>query len=170
MTTSNNLTISINSINEGGNYTCVAQNKHAKNSSSLTVTVQGIIIIVPGAGVPYHMHLLMIHTIDPPFFLEEPMDSTRIIGESVEFSCLVTGFPVPNIYWIKNGVALNNEMFSIAEEVNITERRSTLSVSKLSINDIGMYWCETNNTLIKAVEDSSLIALLDVLCKPQLNK
>ena len=46
MTKTNNLTIAINSIDESGNYTCFAQNKHGTNFTSLIVTVQGKYCIV----------------------------------------------------------------------------------------------------------------------------
>ena len=56
-------------------------------------------------------------------------------------------------------------MFSITEKIYITERKSTLTVSDLNKNDIGMYQCKANNTLVKTVNNSSPMASLNVLCK-----
>ena len=103
-------------------------------------------------------------------FLGDPEDSTVFIHETVDFVCIATGYPIPNIVWIKDGEELNtyaNEKYELLVEVfgNETEKNSTLIINEVEPDNEGLYWCKANNSLISPIEEVSVKAILDVFCK-----
>lgn len=110
--------------------------------------------------------------IDPPNFTQHPNDhQIKVIGEDVKFSCTVTGYPVPDIYWMKDGKLLtsaNNDSMKytfIIQESNNSDRTASLYISDLIKDDIGYYSCYSNNSLVADLEESSTTGYLNVLCK-----
>ena len=158
------LTVNIYSVDESGYYQCTARNKYNSTTISVKVTVQGKAVLFSLSNT-----LNIFHT-DPPLILCDPVNNTAFSSEIADFKCSVSGYPLPDIVWIKDGIELNtfdNDKYEQLIEVfgNETEKNSTLVINDIEPSDGGFYWCKANNTLFRDLEKVSVQAALDVLCK-----
>ena len=99
-----------------------------------------------------HLHsplLSHIQTLDSPA-VERIVNSSNSVteGESFNMTCVTTGEPEPNVYWIKG----NN-----SARVN----GSVLNFTNINRNDTGQYRCEAENI---CGSDSS-VQSIEVFCK-----
>ena len=77
---------------------------------------------------------------------------------------------MPDIAWIKDGEELNtfkSDKYEVLVEIlnDDTEKNSTLIINEIEPDDLGLYWCKANNSLIMELEEFSVHARLDVFCK-----
>ena len=74
-----------------------------------------------------------------------PFDLEQLIGQSVTFTCVLSGIPTPSVTWYHNGVQLSaGGVISISRNsLNI----SVLSISSLAVEDTGMYQCFASNVV-----------------------
>ncbi|XP_022240839.1 Down syndrome cell adhesion molecule-like protein Dscam2 [Limulus polyphemus] len=79
-----------------------------------------------------------------------PESQTVDVGAKAAFNCSVTGYPVTNITWLKNGV-VNQKWF-------ISSSKFVLTVQNISKDDQGMYQCFAENS-IGSVQASSELKL-----------
>lgn len=84
---------------------------------------------------------------DAPSFVVKPTNKTITEGSSVVFTCNVTGNPIPEITWFKDG-----ETVAKGKKLMFVTNR----------NQSGEYWCLAANGLNVTVNAS---ASLDVQCK-----
>ena len=114
----------------------------------------------------------------PPQIVLNPRNAEVTVGQSVEFSCNVTGFPLPDIVWLRNGVKvqvtgnfLNPNLTIIATTVQLSTNPElvvgTLSIEQVDVTDAGNYSCLATNNLTNILNDTSVEALLSVQCKLQ---
>ncbi|MEQ2192784.1 hypothetical protein XENOCAPTIV_017267 [Xenoophorus captivus] len=75
----------------------------------------------------------------PPHLIEKPQDVQKLIDDSLVWECKATGKPKPSYRWMKNGENLES-----AEE-RIQVANGILSISRLTLSDIGMYQCVAGN-------------------------
>ena len=111
----------------------------------------------------------------PPHIVLDPRSAAVAVGGSVEFSCNATGFPPPDILWLKDGVKvmitgnfLNPNMITamtIQSSTNPELVVSVLSIEQVDLIDAGIYSCLATNNLTDILSDSSLGATLTVQCK-----
>ncbi len=92
------------------------------------------------------------HAVTPIF--QEPLPTVDTEYEKnengyISFSCVVSGQPLPNITWVKDGSQLVLREGQQVNEVQVedTAVNSTLFLSLLSEVDSGEYWCKAENTL-----------------------
>lgn len=67
-------------------------------------------------------------------------------GESLTLNCKASGFPMPNIWWKKNGLRISssdNGRISNVSEAGV----GTLKITNLLTSDAGKYDCVAENTL-----------------------
>ena len=112
----------------------------------------------------------------PPYFVLDPQNNEVAIGGTVEFSCNATGFPPPEIVWMRNGSVVEiNGLFTnpnktIASITTQTDTNPILVVSVLYIEqvdetDTGIYSCLATNNLTETLSTTSAGAQLTVLSK-----
>ena len=68
---------------------------------------------------------------------------SAMLGESVNFTCVATGNPQPNVTWMDQD---NNTMVGTTSDmVNTTTIQSTLTLSNLQDEDFDNYTCTATN-------------------------
>ena len=112
----------------------------------------------------------------PPQIVLNPRNAEVAVGESVEFSCNATGFPPPDIVWLRNGVKVqmtgnfvNPNTTIITTTIQLSTNPElvvgTLSIEQVDVTDAGNYSCLATNHLTETLNDTSVEALLSVQCK-----
>ena len=98
-----------------------------------------------------------------PEISEPPTSRTKEEGHTVEFSCVVAGYPTPDVAWTKNGVELNLTR-DVRLNVSSNNGNHHLTISSVQQSDAGKYRCVANNSLDTA---TSSPATLSVKCECQ---
>lgn len=104
-----------------GEYTCKASNEYGSVSCTATLTVTEAY---------------------PPTFLSRPKALTTFVGKAAKFLCTVSGTPVIEIIWQKDGAAL-----SPSPDCRVTDadNKHSLELSNLTVQDRGIYSCKASN-------------------------
>ena len=113
---------------------------------------------------------------NPPSIVLDPSRAEVAVGENVEFSCNATGYPPPNILWLRNGIKVQitenpqdpSKTFTAMtiQLINNTEVVvSELRIDQVDLTDAGNYSCVATNNLTETLSDTSVEALLSVQCK-----
>lgn len=78
----------------------------------------------------------------PPTFLTRPESITTFVGKSAKFLCTVSGTPVIDVAWQKDGATI-----SPSDHYKITkvENKHVLEISLLTTSDRGIYTCKASN-------------------------
>ncbi|MEI6467087.1 MAG: immunoglobulin domain-containing protein, partial [Verrucomicrobiota bacterium] len=82
-----------------------------------------------------------------PVFTLQPASVAAPAGSSRTFSIAVSGYPIPALQWLKNGVRLTGQT------------RETLTLSNISTADAATYTCEATNTSGTTVSQSAVLAV-----------
>ena len=112
----------------------------------------------------------------PPQIILNPRNAEVAVGGSVEFSCNVTGFPPPDIVWLRNGVKVQMNGSFLNPNTTITATTiqlstnpelvvGTLSIEQVDVTDAGNYSCLATNNLTEILNDTSVEVRLSVQCK-----
>ncbi|XP_043091601.1 myosin light chain kinase, smooth muscle isoform X1 [Puntigrus tetrazona] len=90
-----------------------------------------------------------------PEFSKTPCDLTVPEGSSAQLSCLITGYPDPEVVWLKDGDLL--ELQEECVQVDYEEDGScTLTLENVSPLHSGLYSCKATNVLGEALCSASL--------------
>lgn len=110
-----------------GTYTCIAENEAGSTSSDIQLNVQV-----------------------PPMIQETSRLTTATVGRTVQIPCNVTGFPIPDVIWKKDGrkILLDGDKYGYEDGM--------LSIYDIVAKDTGSYICIASNT---AGEDSQEVLL-----------
>ncbi|OXB83842.1 UNVERIFIED_CONTAM: hypothetical protein H355_003054 [Colinus virginianus] len=111
------------SLQDGGDYVCIAQDKKAKTQHCL---VKHLTVQEPMA----------------PTLVGNLENQTTNIGETIEVSCSVNGIPPPNITWFKNSETLFEDSGIVLKDGN-----KTLTIRRVRKEDGGLYTCLACNIL-----------------------
>uniref|UniRef100_A0A8C9VSA2 Contactin 4 n=1 Tax=Scleropages formosus TaxID=113540 RepID=A0A8C9VSA2_SCLFO len=103
---------------DAGSYECLAENSRGKN------TVKGKLTFYA-----------------PPHLTEKPEDVQKAIDDSLLWECKANGKPKPSYRWMKNGEPL--EPLEVRKLVTVIN--GALSISRLTLSDMGMYQCVASN-------------------------
>uniref|UniRef100_A0A0S7GXV4 NEO1 n=1 Tax=Poeciliopsis prolifica TaxID=188132 RepID=A0A0S7GXV4_9TELE len=115
---------------DGGVYTCVAENSNATIEAQAQLTVQV-----------------------PPQFVKRPANIYAHESMDIVFECEVSGSPAPTVKWVKNGDAvIPSDYFKIIKEHN-------LQVLGLVKSDEGFYQCLAENDAGNIQSSAQLIIL-----------
>uniref|UniRef100_A0A8C0FG13 Ig-like domain-containing protein n=1 Tax=Bubo bubo TaxID=30461 RepID=A0A8C0FG13_BUBBB len=85
--------------------------------------------------VPEHLSL-------PPTFLTRPESITTFVGKSAKFLCTVSGTPVIDVAWQKDGTTISP---SDHHKISKVENKHVLEISRLTTSDRGVYTCKASN-------------------------
>ena len=96
-----------------------------------------------------------------PEISQSPSNAVKVEGKTVVFSCVVAGYPEPDVAWTKNGVKLNASG-NARLDVSSNNGNHQLNILKVQKSDAGIYRCEANNSLDNA---SSSAATLTIHCE-----
>ncbi len=102
-----------------------------------------------------------------PTITEEPAQIAGIAGDTVNFSCSATGYPLPDIVWYTRGGREVNDSGK-TEVIVFPEGNTVQSVLRftfLQLAHVGSYYCTAGNNLVLAALDTSRESNLTVLCK-----
>lgn len=74
------------------------------------------------------------------------------LGRNLELECVVTGFPIKSMWWLKNGHPV------VESQRVIFESKEKLRIESVSLEDKGMYQCFVQNDK-ETVHGSSQVRL-----------
>lgn len=90
-----------------------------------------------------------------PEFSKTPPDLTVPQGSRAQLSCLITGYPDPEVVWLKDGELL--ELLEECVQVDYEEDGScTLTLESVSLHHSGLYSCKASNVLGEALCSATL--------------
>ena len=98
-----------------------------------------------------------------PEISEPPTNRTKEEKQTVDFSCVVAGYPTPDVVWTKNRLELN-VTGDVRLSVSSNDGEHQLNISNVQQSDAGQYRCVANNSLDTATSSS---ATLTVQCECQ---
>ena len=115
---------------------------------------------------------LYLYCAVPALFITHPVSQTNYTAGSLSFFCVVVGLPVPDIVWLKDGqefLESENAVIAYTRAANNVsgEGMSVVSITNLTLSDVGSYQCMANNTgaLGTVFIVFSEVATLTVHCK-----
>ncbi|XP_023221211.1 hemicentin-1-like isoform X2 [Centruroides sculpturatus] len=114
-------------LNHAGDYLCQATNIAGTSSKLFT-----IIVWIP-----------------PSINSKDSENITVVEADPLIINCPVNGYPLPSIYWEKDGLPL-------VENYNIDIKEETLTVISMNINDGGRYSCIAKNNAGTVTKDFSV--------------
>ena len=81
-------------------------------------------------------------------FLEHPAPTVISAGGNVTFNCSAVGYPVPKIFWTRNGKAVNGSFgIEITTLPSATLTSSVLTIISARVNLTGVYRCLSITTI-----------------------
>ncbi|XP_067083733.1 hemicentin-1 [Osmerus mordax] len=129
------------SLAHAGTYTCVAQNSEGSTQKDYALAVQVSPTILESS---------------------QPSDLSAPVGEQLILDCRVTGTPLPQLSWLKNGRPLED---SDTQHIDTSPDGSTLTLLDVRREDSGTYTCLA---VSPAGQESKIYTLL-VLVPPSIS-
>ncbi|KAJ1353882.1 hypothetical protein KIN20_010652 [Parelaphostrongylus tenuis] len=129
------LTVKECTMSDEGVYRCEAENKHGKAKTQATAHVQ---ISIAKSEAP------KLEMGSPPRFIIPLVDQTVMIGGAIDLECKVTGEPMPQVKWSKDGGPILEDSRYVWE---VDEAKGTyqLRITSVTLNDEGTYRCVATN-------------------------
>ncbi|GBM75398.1 Hemicentin-1 [Araneus ventricosus] len=94
---------------------------------------------------------------EPPMWLKEPKDVYISAGENISIECSATGFPAPNVTWMKSS-GYKDGLEEVKSQQQ-TKGKSTLLKKHASIEDAGFYLCTANNGISKIQTNGIIVSV-----------
>ena len=109
-----------------------------------------------------------------PVFTVVPRDKTEVIDRTVQFECRVSGVPLPEVTWYREGEALNNSLRISVQDFELSSDSvlSLLNVIGTVAEDGGTYSCVASNEAGQTETSFTLTILCELMdhqlkaCKP----
>ncbi|NWT15620.1 HMCN1 protein, partial [Vireo altiloquus] len=127
-------------ITDTGRYVCVAEN-------------------IAGSAKKYFN--LNVH-IPPSVVGTNPENLTVVVNNFISLTCEVTGFPPPDLSWLKNGKPVNSNSNTF-----IVPGARTLQIPRAKLSDGGEYTCTARNQAGQSQKKSFLTVLVPPSIKAQ---
>ncbi|TSL47575.1 Hemicentin-1 [Bagarius yarrelli] len=115
-------------VSDAGRYICVAVNAGGEQQRD------------------YDLHVYV-----PPNIMGEEVNSTVLIGRSLELRCQSDAIPPPTLSWRKDGRPLYRK-----PGLSVSEDGSVLQITSAQIQDTGRYTCEATNVAGKTEKNYNL--------------
>uniref|UniRef100_A0A1I8BJY4 Ig-like domain-containing protein n=1 Tax=Meloidogyne hapla TaxID=6305 RepID=A0A1I8BJY4_MELHA len=93
--------------------------------------------------------------VEPPHFTKTLVSAIVNEGQNVKFEAVVTGIPIPNLVWSKDGNLLKSDGHNSIYLDNYG--KTILSINNININDAGKYCCTAENKAGKACSSAQLV-------------
>ncbi|GMT10735.1 hypothetical protein PFISCL1PPCAC_2032, partial [Pristionchus fissidentatus] len=93
---------------------------------------------------------------NPPHFTQTLLSTVTADGSGAKFEGIVTGWPAPEMEWVKDGVVLTRNTHPNITVSNIGGRVS-LNFAHCSVNDSGKYKCTASNEWGVATSSAQLV-------------
>ena len=126
--TNGDLILTLNSKDDGGEYTCEAVNEVAMATSSVAITV--------------HVHPSTSATMETV---------TTLLGQTAELECVATGNPPPIVTWYRGTQVLTDL------DGRVSLLGGLLRIAIVTLDDEGVYTCTAVNSVGTASSDVQLI-------------
>ncbi|XP_046972428.1 Down syndrome cell adhesion molecule-like protein Dscam2 [Vanessa cardui] len=112
------------SLEHCGTYTCVASNHVAKVNKSTELYIKVA-----------------------PKWLEEPSNSSLLLGRKGTVSCSASGYPQPQVHWMKKDALLGTwqPVLELAGGGILSLPNGSLVIEEVSLTDEGLYSCNVEN-------------------------
>ncbi|KAJ2944874.1 hypothetical protein O0L34_g1763 [Tuta absoluta] len=112
------------SLEHCGTYTCVASNHVAKVNKSTELYIKVA-----------------------PKWVEEPSNSSLLLGRRGTVSCSASGYPQPQVHWMKKDAILGTwqPVLELAGGGILSLPNGTLVLEEVSLSDEGLYSCNVEN-------------------------
>ena len=112
----------------------------------------------------------LLHNVEYPVIVGDPENTMAPAGGVARLNCYATGYPLPDIVWMKDGVAisqLNDDRFSAATTPFEDEllSHSVLTLDGPVLSDNGLFSCNATNELKTFEVITSADADLFIQCK-----
>uniref|UniRef100_A0A0N4WUT8 Muscle M-line assembly protein unc-89 n=1 Tax=Haemonchus placei TaxID=6290 RepID=A0A0N4WUT8_HAEPC len=129
------LTVKECTMSDEGIYRCEAENKHGKAKTQATAHVQ----VSLGKG-----DMPKLEMGSPPRFIIPLEDQTVLVGGVIDLECKVTGEPMPQVKWSRDGGPIWEDS---RYEWDIDEAKGIyhLRIQSATVNDEGTYRCVATN-------------------------
>lgn len=82
-----------------------------------------------------------------PFFSTSPASATRTEGESVTFTAVAGGYPIPDLQWRKNGANISGAI------------GTSYTIASTALADAGLYDCVATNTVSSTVSAQAALVV-----------
>ncbi|GFS88056.1 down syndrome cell adhesion molecule-like protein Dscam2 [Nephila pilipes] len=125
-------------LSTSGNYTCELSNS---------------------AGTDLYTALLEVK--EPPKWINEPKDAYFSAGDNISIECIASGFPVPNVTWMRSNSAGKDIMQDVLSQEK-TPGKSILKKKHANIEDAGFYLCIADNGIANIRTNGIIIAISDL--------
>jgi Down syndrome cell adhesion protein len=115
------------SSRHSGNYTCIATNKAAKVNETTELLVKV-----------------------PPQWMFEPQNVSSLLGNALYVHCKATGFPPPQITWLRGHARTSNDFQLLTEMMDgrlTILPNGTLWTTSAGPQHEGHYLCRANNSI-----------------------
>ena len=114
-------------VEDAGTYVCTAP---VKIESKINIHVVHIILML----------FLYLSSVPPVIVFSPQSNSVISKGEPLSLSCIASGFPVPNVTWLVDGMGM-------ASSPRLSVNGSYFSIQSAIVNDSGVYTCVAVNTV-----------------------
>jgi hypothetical protein len=119
------------------------------NATAADAGVYSVSISNPYGSVTSSPATVTVTTPQPqaPAFTLQPASITATAGSSRSFTVAVSGYPIPTLQWLKNGVRLTGQT------------RESLTLGSVSAADAGTYTCEATNASGTTVSQAAVLSV-----------
>ena len=137
--------------NEGGVYTCAANNSLGNNAGTINITVKckhSIGFLYIAYHMMYCFAAIPIISIMETEQIHVVMKQIYTVIEDGNITCTTTGYPIPDVVWLNNnGSVVNRQIFSSAKATGDGNLFSVSALMFIRRNDTGVYTCVANNSV-----------------------
>lgn len=169
------------SINDGGEYTCLAENSIGTAASKTVLRIQGdafshsdisssLFISLIFMGI-YLLLSISINTSSitclpterqlPPSFARQLKDVEQTVGLPVTLTCRLNGSAPIQVCWYRDGVLLRDDENL---QTSFVDNVATLKILQTDLSHSGQYSCSASNPLGTASSTARLTARGSFLC------
>ena len=89
-----------------------------------------------------------------PYFAGKLENATGIEGSDLTLNCFISGYPLPKVTWLHNGLEISAT--SDRYKLTLDDTKCSLKITGLLSSDAGKYSCRIENKLGRAESDANV--------------